>query len=88
MSRRPVSINEEIRNKYSIYPTIVTDEKLNIDGDLSKIKQVTIYNLNGKKVAKQAAINQTIVISNLSEGQYFLELTTDFGQVSYTFIKK
>ncbi len=88
MARRPVSIDEELRSKFNIYPTVITDGKLNIKGDLSTIKQVAIYDINGKNIVNKLAANQVIFLSYLSKGQYFLELTTDSGEVSYPFIKK
>lgn len=88
MARRPVSINEQLKSKFSIYPTLVKENELAIQGDVSEITQLTIYDINGKKVDSKILVNQVIQLNHLSKGQYFIELTTNLGNVSYPFIKQ
>ena len=53
-----------------------------------RIEQVTIYNINGSLVKTIQQNNNTINVSELSKGMYFLMVKTDNGISQNKFIKE
>lgn len=74
-----LSVNEFVKNNVSIYPnpteefiSIVTNKSLNFE-------KVLIYDLLGKKVKMIKSNFDNINVSDLSNGVYFLKISTDKG---------
>lgn len=81
-------VNEELANGVSIYPNPVTDEltintSLNLDNSI-----VSVFDLHGKKVINSYFNSNTINVSKLESGIYFLRIIQDAKAVKLKFIKK
>lgn len=72
----------------SIYPNPV-NEKLTIETNGNAIESVSVFNSLGQKIGDSAvdSATKTVNVSALSEGTYFLKLTTASGQETKRFIK-
>ncbi len=83
-----LSITDFSLNKVTIYPNPVST-KLNISSKNTLIENITVYSVLGEKVMELTAkgIN-SIDVSSLSEGLYFLEINTPEGRNIQKFIKK
>jgi len=79
-----VGINELEKIGVMVYPNPVTDV-LNIKTD-GTIRNITVTDLSGKIVYK--GIDQSISISSLSNGVYFVKVETAQGVANTKFIKK
>lgn len=77
------SSSEINQPNYQIYP-IPAKNYFYIAGDVSLIKQVTIYNSFGRLVYFEAPKNDLINISNLTSGAYYVKL--DLKDNSRTFL--
>ena len=81
-------MNEE---KVSVFPNPVTSQ-LSISNNQSSIKQIEIFNIVGEKIySQQQTTNskfQTINVSALSPGVYFVRVKTNGGISSAKFIKE
>ena len=80
------SINEEVFSAISIYPNPVTNT-LNITSENTDIEKLNIYSITGQKVLKQHINTNTVDVSNLSKGMYFIEITTSERKTIKKFIK-
>lgn len=86
----PQEITSSLSNKvhdvinFNVYPN-PTSDLLNIETK-EFIKQVTVYNVQGRKVLQ--GNNSTINVSSFAAGVYFLELQTTKGTSTVKFIKK
>ncbi|OWP77280.1 hypothetical protein BWK62_05815 [Flavobacterium oreochromis] len=67
--------NSEIEG-LSIYPN-PANSVLNITSNNFKEKQVELYDTLGKKTSSFTTTNETINISSLSKGIYFVKITQD-----------
>jgi hypothetical protein len=74
------------KTKMSLYPNPTFDE-LNIISNNLEINNKTIYSLQGKAVFSENSNSKTIDVSNLSEGFYFIEISSSDGKSIQKFIK-
>ena len=83
----PISLGleDQVIFDYKIYPN-PTSNVINIQGDISDLK-VIIYDILGK-VLMQAEAQESIDISFLKKGTYFLFLTNNSINSTYKIIKK
>lgn len=77
---------EFIEPKTTIYPNPVSNT-LFISSENSVIDSVTIYSLTGKKVFEDSKGLNSIDVSNLSKGMYFMEIFSEAGKTMKKFIK-
>lgn len=80
------SIENVEKSELSIYPNPATDV-VNISYDKA-IKQVEIYDLNGKLVKSYGHVENTISINELATGNYMMKLYTEDGIVTKTLVKE
>lgn len=87
------SNNENINERnthFNIYPNPAND-MLNIEADV-EIEKVLIYDVYGKtqniKNSESQKFDNTVDISDLNSGVYFIKITTDKGETTKLFIKK
>ena len=64
-------------------PIIIVD----LGGKIIDINEKTIYSLQGKVVFSENSISKIIDVSNLSEGLYFIEISSSEGKSIQKFIK-
>ncbi|HJN54260.1 MAG TPA: T9SS type A sorting domain-containing protein, partial [Flavobacteriaceae bacterium] len=83
----PISLGleDQVIFDYKIYPN-PTSNIINIQGDISDLK-VIIYDMLGK-VLMQSEEQESIDISFLKNGTYFLSLTNNSTNSTYKIIKK
>ena len=81
------SIGDIDFDKISIYPNPVVDELIIRNDELS-INSVEIVDFTGKTVKNQSSVVNSINVSSLSQGVYFLKMKTDKGVITKKFIKK
>jgi cyanophycinase-like exopeptidase len=83
----PVSLEENTKEAYSIYPNPVTNGIVTISGGKEKITGISVYDSNGKLVksfdGKQAAID----ISDLRAGLYLIRVLAGDGIAQYKIVK-
>ena len=72
---------------FSIYPNPVSSI-LYISSEINNIEAITIYLANGIKAISIENKNNSIDISNLSNGLYFVEISSKEGKLVKKFIKK
>ena len=66
--------SNQIQTDFSVYPN-PADKQLFLVGDLSKIKQLSIHDLSGRRVSQQAfPADGRIDVSDLESGVYFITL--------------
>ena len=80
------TFNTEL-NTVSIYPNPVKDV-LNIQGLDTKLKEIEIYTLEGRKVVTQKINLNRVNTSKLSQGVYFLKLKSHTTSKTLKFVKK
>jgi pectate lyase len=73
--------------KLTLYPNPVTDQ-LYLSSSDQKIKNVTIYSLNGSLVKSIKNEVDSIDVSDLTSGNYLVKVTTDQGSFTQKIIKK
>ncbi len=83
----PLSTSEFIINDITIYPNPVSD-KLFISSENTVIEKISVYSLTGRKVAEVVDETNSIDVSNLSKGIYFIEISSTEGKTVKKFIKK
>lgn len=84
----PLAVNENVIPVIRVYPN-PAKETLTINGDsVILIKYLYIYNLLGQLVQKNTNPNETIDVSELKTGSYFIQIVTDKGTASHKFIKE
>ena len=83
----PLSILDFTLNNIAIYPNPVSDQ-LNIYSENVVIETVAIYSMNGKKVVEELTETNSIDVSTLSKGIYFIEVSSEYGKTVKKFIKK
>jgi len=84
----PLSTSNNSFNNLKIYPNPVS-KILFISLENTVIQKVAVYNISGQIVLKQNNIqNNSIDVSGLSRGMYFLELSSETGKTVKKFIKK
>lgn len=69
-----------------LYPNPSSD-KLMISSEIDKFKKMKIYSISGEKVLEVIDVENTIDISSLSKGMYFLEIISSEGRDIQKFVK-
>tara|TARA_B100000809_G_scaffold147602_1_gene145116 strand:+ start:163 stop:1797 length:1635 start_codon:yes stop_codon:yes gene_type:complete len=82
----PLNINEVQNTTLHIYPNPAVSH-ITIDSD-EKIKTITIMDVMAKTVKTFVSSSNSIDVSELTKGIYFLQIQTDKGLISKKFIKK
>ena len=82
----PLSVSENKLNTIRLYPN-PTFDTLYFHSDVVEIKRLLVINLSGQRVMDVINPGNSIDVSNLAEGLYFLEITTSEGKTSQKFIK-
>lgn len=82
-----ISIDEFSKNGFNIYPNPVLDE-LFIDYNNEQIINVTILDYSGRVVLKNKGYNDSINVTELKSGTYYIQLQTANGIVIKRFVKK
>lgn len=71
---------DNLTNKFSIYPTLLDTDILNIEHVDNQSFDLNIYNLNGQLIkSKTEVINGQIELGTLSCGSYFIQCTDNNG---------
>lgn len=80
------SVTDYNINLFSIYPNPSSD-KIFITAKHSLPKSATIYSMDGKKVLNLSLQNNSIDVSGLPKGIYFVEINSPEGSSTQKFIK-
>lgn len=83
----PLSITDNNHFKVKIYPN-PTSNTLYISSENTVIETISIYSITGKKVFKSTNESNSIDVSSLSKGMYFIEISSANGKSVKKFIKK
>ncbi len=83
----PLSASDFTLNEVVIYPNPVSDQ-LFISSENTMIETITIYSLTGKKVVEVVSETNSIDVTTLSKGMYFVEISSASGKSVKKFIKK
>lgn len=79
---------QEIEKKsFSVYPNPATDI-INIESEDEIVKDIEINDVNGKLIPLQSINQQTIDISSLASGTYFVKIKADKTEETHKIIKK
>ena len=81
-----LSISEQNLVDFNIHPNPVSDQ-LFISSEKLQIEKISIYSMSGKEVLSIEKNEKSIDVSNLSEGLYFIEVTSPEGKSQQKFIK-
>jgi len=81
-----LGINDKALSNIRLYPN-PTKDRLFIDSEFGVIEQLTVYDRTGRQVLKQTPQGNSINVSILSQGLYFLEITIDTEKAIQKFIK-
>lgn len=84
----PLSVNDVFNKEYNIYP-IPAKDVLNIEG-LSTNSRLTIYSISGKELRhiETAYSSNSINVSDLEKGVYFLKISAQGDSEIHKFIKE
>lgn len=85
------NVNEWISNKFNVYPNPATSEVNITNAENMQIQQVSVYNINGKRLNTQNYTNETEIKFNtekLESGIYTLHIYTNRGIAVKKMIKK
>src|SRR5690554_344094 len=86
-----VSINEFVSEKFNIFPNPATDLVTITNSENIGIKEIAVYDLNGKIVKSQKFKRENkakLDIEELNSGTYFLHIVTDEGTGIKKLVKK
>jgi Secretion system C-terminal sorting domain len=83
----PTSINELNTNNYSIYPN-PTSNQLNIEINEVGVREINIIDITGKTVKTFTLNFNTINVSDLQKGIYFIKFIGDEKTITKKFIKQ
>lgn len=84
----PLSTNEFNKNGFSIYPNPV-GEYLKIQNNLNtKINSIEIYDLNGKLIKQVNSNLENINVSDISSGNYIVNINSEAGNKVLKLIKE
>ena len=81
-----LGISDNNESRTTVYPNPATDV-LNVLSE-NAIRQVEIYNAQGQLVKASDGNVESISISNLTEGLYFVKVITDNGTSTHKIVKK
>jgi len=84
----PLSINENnFQKNLSLFPNPVKD-LLFIASEGITIEKISVYSISGQRIQTFELSNQSIDVSNLAPGMYFLEISSSEGKSVQKFVKK
>ncbi|PKA83137.1 putative secreted protein (Por secretion system target) [Ulvibacter sp. MAR_2010_11] len=83
----PLAVSEVATLNFTAYPNPVAD-KLFIFSESNLAEKLSVYTISGQKVIEISQNTNSIDVSGLSEGLYFLEIHTSEGISVQKFIKK
>ena len=81
-----LSINDNDLASITIHPN-PSSNHISISSNNIIINSITIYSLTGKKIIENSKGLNSINVSNLSKGMYFIEITSSEGKTVKKFIK-
>lgn len=81
-----LSTQEQSLAELKIYPNPVSDQ-LFISNRNSEDLDIVIHDISGKQVLQKKSIEQSVDVSNLLDGIYFLEISSNKGKRIQKFIK-
>ncbi|RRA96072.1 T9SS type A sorting domain-containing protein [Paenimyroides viscosum] len=85
------SVDNVLSSKFNIYPNPVTNMLTVTNSENITIKELTVYDVNGKTIKEQKGSfekEHTLNVDNLSAGTYLLHIKTESGTAVKSFIKK
>jgi len=83
----PLSVSDNNLSDITIYPNPVSN-KLYITSENSVLNKITVFSATGKLILEQSNNqDQTIDVSTLEKGIYFIELLSEKGKTTKKFIK-
>lgn len=82
-----LSVSDNKLTDFKIYPNPATDI-LTVTTENNPIEKLTVYSVAGMKVLEQNTIENSIDVSALKTGTYFLEIISSEGKSVQKFIKK
>jgi Secretion system C-terminal sorting domain len=82
----PLGIDDLALTRVSVYPNPVSND-LFISSEIT-IESISVFSISGKKVMEQKNIDNSIDVSALPQGMYFLELISENGKAVQKFIKQ
>ncbi len=83
----PLSIAENNSENLKLHPNPVLDQ-LFISSQKSSIKTMAVFSTSGQKIFEIDGNSNSIDVSSLSKGMYFLEINSEEGKSVQKFIKK
>lgn len=83
----PLSVSENNRTEFKIYPNPVS-EALFITSEKALINKIAVYSITGEKVLETKFMDDSVDVSSLQQGMYFLEIISETGRSIQKFIKK
>ncbi len=86
-STEQLSVQENTSADFKIYPNPVSDQ-LFISSENLQVENIRIYEISGKQVLNIERSETSIDVSQLTEGIYFIEVTSQEGTSSQRFIKE
>ena len=81
-----LSISENAAQQFKIYPNPASDV-LYISSEGIRVENIKVYSISGIKVTEASVDANSIDVSGLSEGVYFLEIFSSEGKSVQKFIK-
>lgn len=82
-----LSVNEFFKNEIKIHPNPAT-KILTVSTENNPIEKLAVYSVSGRKVLEQNTAENSIDVSGLQNGIYFLEITSSEGKSVRKFIKQ
>jgi heat shock protein HslJ len=82
-----LDVAENYNQSIAIYPNPVSNQ-LFIASEGITIEKLAVYSMSGKQVIEASANLNSIDVSNLSEGLYFIEVSSSEGKSVQKFLKK
>ena len=82
----PLGTSENIISEVKLYPNPASD-KLFISFKNSNLDKIMVYSISGEKVLEVLDFENSIDVSRLSKGMYFLEIISAEGRMVQKFIK-
>jgi len=80
-------VNDLVQSKSIVYPNPVSDV-LFISSEKITIEYLSVFSISGKLVLEQRNIDNSIDVSALPPGMYFLEVTSENDKAVQKFIKE
>ena len=69
-----LSYNDISFTKFSIYPNPITQGKVYINSNIQGVKQLALFDVNGRQVIAQKTASNSIDVSQLTKGFYLLQV--------------